>query len=257
MSADTATQFYDELADWYHLVYPDWNASISRQAAALDQVIQRELGPGDKRILDVACGIGTQSLGLAALGYEVVASDISANAVKRAKREAAARGLRLELSVADMRVAHGHHTKQFDVVLCADNSLPHLLSDDEILAALRQFHACTKPGGLCLVSAMDYGKEERGGAQFKPYGVRVENGQRYILFQTWDWRGDLYDVSLYLVRDQGASTCDTTTYRSTYYAIPVERTCGLLAAAGFVHVARLDDTAYFQPIIVARRSDAR
>jgi cyclopropane fatty-acyl-phospholipid synthase-like methyltransferase len=93
--------FYDALAPFYHLIYPDWHASSARQAAALDAVIRAELGDADGRtVLDVACGIGTQALGMAALGYAVTASDLSAGAVRRLRGEAAARGLSIDARVA-------------------------------------------------------------------------------------------------------------------------------------------------------------
>ena len=40
-------------------------------------------------MLDCACGIGTQALGLAAVGYEMEGSDISSGEIDRAQREAA------------------------------------------------------------------------------------------------------------------------------------------------------------------------
>jgi SAM-dependent methyltransferase len=156
-----------------------------------------------RTVLDVACGIGTQSLGLAALGYDVAASDLSAAAVERARREAEARGLRISFSVADMRAAREHHGRAFDVVLCADNALPHLLSDGEILAALRQFHACTRPGGACLVSVRDYAAMPRE-AQVQPYGTREADGARWILLQHRAFDGDRYDLTFYVV-DAGAT----------------------------------------------------
>ena len=39
MTADKP-DFYDRLAPFYHLIFPDWEASIARQAAALDAVIR-------------------------------------------------------------------------------------------------------------------------------------------------------------------------------------------------------------------------
>src|SRR5690349_4319515 len=94
---------YDEIATVYHLIYPDWNAAIGQQAAALDTVIRAHVGPPPCSILDVSCGIGTQALGLAALGYAVTASDLSSGAVERARREAALRNLAIDFTVADMR----------------------------------------------------------------------------------------------------------------------------------------------------------
>ena len=61
---DTQT-FYDDLADAYHLLYEDWSASIDRQTDALAAII-REHNASAGVVADVACGIGTQALGLAA-----------------------------------------------------------------------------------------------------------------------------------------------------------------------------------------------
>lgn len=41
------------------------------------------------RILDCACGIGTQAIGLAALGYHMTASDISEGELAEARERAA------------------------------------------------------------------------------------------------------------------------------------------------------------------------
>jgi hypothetical protein len=57
---------YDELAEYHHLIFADWNASIEWQASVLGPLLEREAGVRHLRILDCACGIGTQALGLAA-----------------------------------------------------------------------------------------------------------------------------------------------------------------------------------------------
>src|SRR5262244_3520293 len=116
------TEFYDALAPWYHLIYEDWESSIERQGSALDSVIRSILDERHRSVLDVACGIGTQSLGLAARGYAVTGSDLSPKAIDRARSEAARRDLSISFSVADMRRAYAHHAREFDIVLCADNS---------------------------------------------------------------------------------------------------------------------------------------
>ena len=36
---------YDEIATLYHLVYRDWNVAIAQQAAALDAIIRKHVGP--------------------------------------------------------------------------------------------------------------------------------------------------------------------------------------------------------------------
>jgi SAM-dependent methyltransferase len=253
--AVSVTEFYDALTPYYHLVYENWETSVERQGTVLDAVIRSVLGEPRRSVLDLACGIGTQSLGLAARGYEVTGSDLCPAAIERARSEAVRRGLSIPFSVADMRVAHAHHGLEFDIVLCADNSLPHLLSDDEISGALGQFFLCTKPGGLTVVSVRDYAVLERGGVQIKPYGVRYEGAARYMLFQVWEWRDSLYDLSFYIVRDDGTHECRTLIARSTYYAVSIAALTRLMENAGFVDVRRIDNV-FFQPLIVGVRPSA-
>ena len=116
--------FYDELAPFYHLIFPDWEASIERQATILDNVIRRQWGSDTKTLLDVSCGIGTQALGLAQRGYLVTASDLSPQAIARAKQEARKRGLPIAFSVVDMRKAAAYHQHEYDVLISCDNSIP-------------------------------------------------------------------------------------------------------------------------------------
>jgi 2-polyprenyl-3-methyl-5-hydroxy-6-metoxy-1,4-benzoquinol methylase len=92
--ADGVHDFYDELAGEYNMIFEDWEASIARQAAALGAILERECGPANLvRILDCACGVGTQALGLARRGFRVTGADVSPRAIARARLEASTRGL--------------------------------------------------------------------------------------------------------------------------------------------------------------------
>ena len=244
-------QFYARLTPFYHLIYPKWEASMQRQASMLDSVIRETWGKVST-LLDVSCGIGTQALGLAQLGYDVTASDLSSEEVNRAKQEATARNLSVAFSVADMRCAHDHHAAEFDVILSADNSVPHLLSDGDILTAFQQFYACTRPKGGCIITVRDYEKEDLSKQQVKPYGIREEDGVRWLAWQVWDPHPPMYDVTMYFVEDRGESKCQTHVMRSTYYAIGIPRLIELMTEAGFASVYRTDDS-FFQPIIIGTR----
>lgn len=244
--------FYDQMVPFYHLIFPDWDESIKRQATNLDSLIKEIWGDRISTVLDVSCGIGTQALGLARLNYQVTASDLSAEAVERAKSEAFKRGLKIDFSVVDMREAFIHHHRQFDLVISADNSIPHLLTDEDILAAFRQFYACVRPGGGCLITVRDYDQIERSGVQVKPYNLRVEQSVRYLIFQVWDFQGDLYDLAMYFVADQGDDKCTTRVMRTKYYAVSPNKLMRLMTAAGFVEVKRWDDR-FYQPVLVGQK----
>jgi len=247
--------YYDQLAPYYRLVYRDWEASVKRQALALDGTICEFVGPDADLVLDAACGIGTQSLGLAELGYRVTASDISPEAVELARAEAARRGLEIEFGVADMRSLPEAHRERFDVVLACDNAVPHLLTDDDILLAFRQFYACTAPGGGCLVSARDYSQVEREGRVIQPRTVHETPGGRVAIFDVWEFEGDRYEMTTYVVEDRGGAEARTQVIRGgRYYCVSLETLAALLQRAGFRLAGTFRDR-FFQPLIVGLRPE--
>src|SRR5512132_1921821 len=134
------TDFYDQLSPYYHLIYPDWNASVERQSSQLDSVVREIWGAHVRTVLDATCGIGTQAIGLSQLGYSVTASDISPRPVERAKQEAARRELTIKFGLADLRTLSSSYREPFDLVIACDNSIPHLLSDDEIRVAFVEMY---------------------------------------------------------------------------------------------------------------------
>jgi SAM-dependent methyltransferase len=243
--------FYDQLAPLYHLVYEDWEASITRQGAALASVIGEHWGAGARTVLDAAVGIGTQALGLVALGFRVTGSDISRAAVNRARREAVARRLPLDCLVADFR-ALPIRAASVDVVIVCDNALPHLETPREIKTALGQCFGSARPGGGCLVSMRDYrSPPPPGTVEVQPYGERVRAGRRYDVRQVWSWRGTSYDLSLEITPRDGTGD-SATILRSSYLAIPVAQVAELMSEVGFQDIRRIDDR-FFQPVLVGTR----
>src|SRR5262249_2567769 len=233
------------LSPFYHLIYEDWEASIAWQAERLSRIIRARWGERVTSLLDVSCGIGTQSLGLARLGFQVTASDRSPAAIARAQKEATARHLCIPFSVCDMREAFHHHGGGFDLVLSCDNSVPHLLSDAAILDALQAMYACLRPGGGCLVTIRAYDKEARGRGIVKLYGIREAGSKRFLLFQVWDFEGEQYALSMYCIEeDMQSGGAKTHVMRSRYYAISPHHLLELMEQGGFAEVRRLDEVFY-------------
>ncbi len=249
------TAFYDELAPYYDLLYPDWEASIARQGAALAAIlVEHGVQPG-AAVLDAACGIGTQTIGLAQAGFRVRGSDVAPRAVDRARAELARRGLAGELMVADLRTLATTHREPVAAVVVCDNAVPHLLSDDEIHTAFRQIHRCLVPGGLLVISVRDYAMIPRRSPDVHPYGMRYHDGHRFLAVQVWEWEGEQYDVRLYLTQEAPDGTCETRVLQSRYYAVSIARLQELMREAGFARVERRD-RAFFQPLVLGVRNDA-
>jgi SAM-dependent methyltransferase len=220
--------FYDRLAPYYHLLYGDWEASIARQGAALARLLGTHgIRPGEP-ILDAACGIGTQTIGLAGNGYDVTASDCSPGAIDRLKKELRVRGLRAHVHVDDLRLLEHGASSAFAAVLACDNSIPHLLTDDDLLQCFRNCLRCLRPGGLAVFSVRDYAGIPRVSPDVRPYGIRHVDARRFLAVQVWEWEGDCYDLRMYLTTEEADGTCSTEVLRSRYYAVSIERLLSLM-----------------------------
>lgn len=249
MSAD---DFYDRLAPHYHLLFGDWERAVVQQGQALDALLAALGVARGEPVLDAACGIGTQALGLAMCGHRVSASDLSAQAVARLAAEANARGLAVPARVDDLRhLAQAADASQAAVLAC-DNSLPHLLTDAELLQALRAAWRCLRPGGVLVLSVRDYAAMRRVNPEVRPYGLHRSGNTRFVAVQVWEWDGDCYDLRLYLTTEHPDGRCSTERLTSRYYAVSLQRLSELLAEAGFAEVQRRDDVL-FQPVLSARR----
>ncbi|MFE6668702.1 class I SAM-dependent methyltransferase [Streptomyces sp. NPDC057697] len=251
----SVTRFYDELADDYHLIYPDWDASIRRQGAALDALIGRD----GASVLDCSCGIGTQAIGLAQRGHHVTGTDISPRAAARAAREAARRSLDLRTAAADMRRLP-FPDGRFDTVVCADNSLPHLLTDQDVRTALAEMRRVLRPSGLLLVSTRPYDDLLRDRPASTPPQIHriaegTDDGGRTVTFQLWHWHddGEHYDLEHFQLVPAGGEW-GVQVRRTTYWALGQDRLAGLAAEAGFVDLVWRTpaETGFFQPVLMAR-----
>jgi SAM-dependent methyltransferase len=253
------SRFYEELADFYHLIYEDWDASIKRQAGLLNALLMPETAGHPLRILDCACGIGTQSIGLALLGHQVVGSDLSEAAVHRARAEAQLRGLKVPSYVSDMTSLGEVNESGFDVVVAMDNALPHL-STDQLKQAAKSIASKLRPGGLFLATIRDYDALilERPRSQTPAfYG---EPGSRRIVHQVWDWdayagEGSGYALHLHITVEfeQGWRSHH---FVSAYRCLLRQELSETLRTAGFKDVRWMmpQETGLHQPLVWARVS---
>ncbi|MET7688077.1 class I SAM-dependent methyltransferase [Streptomyces sp. NPDC005483] len=251
MTDSSARDFYDSLAPDYHRMFADWDASMAYQAAVLGPL----LGPGPHRVLDCSCGIGTQAIGLALAGHRVVGSDLSPVAAARAGAEASARGARLPTAAADMRRLP-FASSVFDVVVCADNSLAHLLTAPDVQAALAGMRRVLRGDGLLVLTLRDYDELRRTRPGAPPPQVSGTSEGRVITFQLWQWHedGERYDQEHFQLRPGGGDDWSVRVRRTTSWALTRAQVTEFVTAAGFVDVRWHDpaSSGFYQPVLTAR-----
>jgi glycine/sarcosine N-methyltransferase len=154
VSAEEATSFYDALAPMFD-VMTDWEARLASEGPFLQQVLHES---GATRILDAACGSGGHALALARWGYDVTGADASPAMIALARQKAAEAGLNIPFVVSDLAALTGATTqgRPYDAVLCLGNSLPHLLTQADLLAALKGMAGVLRPGGLFVTQNLNY-----------------------------------------------------------------------------------------------------
>ena len=100
--------------------------------------------PTRSKVLDVPCGAGRLALEMAAWGHDVTAVDQCAELIAAAKREAATRGLEVDLRQGDMRSLP--EDGSYDGAVCLWNSFGYF-DDVGNLEFLRAVSRSLKPGG--------------------------------------------------------------------------------------------------------------
>ena len=251
---DTSTDgFYDDFAAHYHLLWEDWEVSMARQAAAIATILGRESAAAGATVLDCVCGIGTQALGLAKLGFCITGTDISGGAVQRARSEAAMRKLDISFHVADMRNLNSVPTAGFYAVICMDNALPHLLSETDLVQAAVQIRAKLHVGGTFVASIRDYDEILPRRPLVHGPVFFSDEGKRRIVFQIWDWQDERrYKFHMYLTHETsgGWTTVHGT---SSYRAVLRGEITGILESHSFTNVRWLlpSESGYHQPVVIA------
>jgi SAM-dependent methyltransferase len=246
--------FYDALAPEYDAIFDDWWEAALEHGRIIDGVLRNAgVAPG-ARLLDCACGIGTQALPLAQLGYHVTGTDISSKAVARARDEAEARSIPAVFMAADMRVVDQSVPGDFGAVIACDNSVPHLLDDTDLDLALAAVRATLRSGGVFLASIRDYDVLRGERATGTPSRVRVRASGREISGQGWEWSadGERMRIHLFVLREQEQgwkSDVHTTHYRALLRA----DFTAALQRANFDDIRWQfpEESGYYQPIVTA------
>lgn len=149
---------YDRLVGQYAFEHWRENFERLRNRYALDI----------SRVADAACGTGMAARFLAGQGSEVYACDLSLEMLRAAE---ASCGRMVELARQDMRYLSP--PRKVNLIVCATDSLNHLLREEDIRRAFYSFHAALLQGG-CALFDLNTTWQLREGADDKPWEFEID-----------------------------------------------------------------------------------
>jgi SAM-dependent methyltransferase len=162
--------FYDRMVGRY--AFEQWKENFERLGKRYDL--------DASRTADVACGTGLASRYLDGQGAEVYAFDISLQMLREAAK-ASSGGRGPKLLRQDMRYLLP--PVPVPLLICATDSLNHLLREDDIRRTIKAFYAALYPGGHALFD-MNSAWQLREGSDSEPWEFEVE-GARMRWVSAW------------------------------------------------------------------------
>jgi glycine/sarcosine N-methyltransferase len=139
--------FYSSISAYYDRIFP-----VDPQA--LD-FLGSGLEPGS-RVLDIACGTGGHSIGLAELGHRVTGIDLDGAMIRLARDKAGDLAAPPDFRIMDMLTVADALEPGFDRIFCVGNSLVHLETDKKIARLLAGCFSLLRPQGCLIVQIINY-----------------------------------------------------------------------------------------------------
>lgn len=185
---------YDVFASAYdHFFAPE---ALDTTVQVLNTVLLSQLGPGDE-VLDLCCGTGRLTEVLVRRGYRVTGIDSSAQMLDRARMRVP------DATFYQADIREFELQNNFNAVICAYNSLPHITVGGELLRVFQSVRRCLGTAGVFvfdLYSRSAYAERWRGTfarvdddyacliqARYDPGNARGEN--LITIFQrNGDWK---------------------------------------------------------------------
>lgn len=167
--------------DWWDRLYRSSDVTqLPWYTADLDPDIEvavtRFLSDGG-RILDLGTGPATQAIALAKRGFDVIATDISGAAVRKARVAARRAGVEVDFradDILDSRLEDGL------VSIIVDRGMFHVLPPEDRPLYVKTVHSILRPEGLLFLKTFSH-KEPRseGPYRFSPGDIRGYFGRAF------------------------------------------------------------------------------
>ncbi|MCP4177997.1 MAG: class I SAM-dependent methyltransferase [bacterium] len=141
-------KFYSSISDVYDYIFPPNKTQV-------DFILSRTCSPDKKNILDIGCGTGNLSSGLAKYFNKVRAVDLDIEMINKANEKYNQSNLRF--SCANMlKINDNLKSESFDYIDSFGNTLVHLDSAEEILIFFKETKELLNNSGKLFIQIINY-----------------------------------------------------------------------------------------------------
>ncbi len=229
-----AKEFYDGMGSDYDRMV-SWQTRIGREKAFFQRLFEEN---GVRSVLDAACGTGAHAIEFARQGLRSAGADLSPVMIGQARENACAAGVEVDLRSAAFGELAARFTGPFDALTCLGNSLPHLVDDFSLAAALSDFASLLRSGGVCVIQNRNYDRLFRDRQRFMPLTAREDTEGEALFLRITDFpsAADVESESIQFTivtlkkRDGSWSQTARTTPLRALHRSTIEQALG---AAGF------------------------
>lgn len=225
---------YDQFSSNYDR-FVNWQSRLAFEMPLLLRLLQPLQNQGQPAsILDAACGTGMHAIELVRRGFAACGADLSAGMIDQARLNAATAGMAVRFEAAGFgTLAETFGAVSQDAVLCLGNSLPHALTAADRLAALTDFSACLRPGGILVIQNRNFDKVLSSRERWmEPQSHQTSAGE-WIFLRFYDYLPDnLINFNIVTLQRAAAGWQQTVTTTQLFPLSRVELLAGL-DEAGF------------------------
>ncbi len=220
---------YDALAPDYDR-FVDWAGRLAHELPFLERLFRAH---GVRRVLDAACGTGQHAIARAQRGYQAAGVDLSTAMVEHARLRAAEAGVDVPFAPAGLGDL-ASLGQEYDAALCLGNSLPHLLTPAAVDAALADFAAVLRPGGLLIIQNRNFDRLGHHRDRFMPPQSHRDGDHEWLFIRFYDWHAETITFNMLRLRRAGAGWMQDVQSTELRPVFRDDLEAGL-AAAGFGH----------------------
>ena len=221
--------------------YPGW--------AEFYRALLGRAGISQGKVCECACGTGSLTVLLAAMGYQMTGVDISADMLFEASQKARRQGAMIPFVKQDMRQLRLH--RQMDAVLCTNDGVNYLENPEELADFFRAAYLSLRPGGALVFDIST------------PHKLEHVLGDNFMCDETAEvaylWRNrfskrrQMVELDLSIFSRQKDGSYQRIEEHQKQYVHTWTRLKDLLQTAGFVDLTLLGDRAMREPTLEENR----